>query len=190
MNIYHKLQKARIALQNTALKKSGHNKFANFKYFELGDLLPHINNIFDDLGLVSNFSIADGMANLTIIDVDNPEYTMAFTSPIADASVKGTTPVQSLGAVHTYLKRYLYFNALEIVENDVLDANVGSKKLVSENPEVRAKVIADIEAGFADGLPDWFETMEKQALAKYGLTDWKDLPLASLLKVQAKLKET
>ena len=49
MTIYQKLQKARIALQNTKLKKSGHNRFAGFKYFELGDILPHINNIFDDL---------------------------------------------------------------------------------------------------------------------------------------------
>jgi hypothetical protein len=189
MNLYQKLQKARIALQNTALKKSGHNKFAGFKYFELGDLIPHINNIFDDLGLFSAFNIKEGLATLTIVDTDKPEVAVQFTSPIADASVKGTTPVQSLGAVHTYLKRYLYLNALEIIENDMLDANVGTTKLVTEDPEARSKLVSAIETHIKNGEPEWFEEMKSQANEKYGLTDWKDLPMASLMKIIGKLKE-
>ena len=189
MNLYQKLQKARIALQNTALKKSGHNKFAGFKYFELGDLIPHINNIFDDLGLFSAFNIKEGLATLTIVDTDKPEVAVQFTSPIADASVKGTTPVQSLGAVHTYLKRYLYINALEIIENDMLDANVGTTKLVTEDPEARSKLVSAIETHINKCEPEWFEEMKSQANEKYGLTDWKDLPMASLMKIIGKLKE-
>ena len=130
MNLYQKLQTARIALQNTKLKKSGHNRFAGFKYFELGDLLPHINNIFDDLGLISAFNIdSTGLASLMIVNIEKPDETLFFTSPTADAQVKGTTPVQSLGAVHTYLKRYLYINFLELTEGDVLDSQVGSGNL-------------------------------------------------------------
>ena len=37
--VYQKLQKARVKLQSVELKKSGHNSFAGFKYFELSDLL-------------------------------------------------------------------------------------------------------------------------------------------------------
>ena len=37
MNVYSKLQTARVRLQESNLKKSGENKFAGFKYFELGD---------------------------------------------------------------------------------------------------------------------------------------------------------
>jgi hypothetical protein len=183
MNLYQKLQKARIALQNTALKKSGHNKFAGFKYFELGDLLPNINNIFDDLGLFSAFSINDNVAQLVIVDTDMPEHMVFFTSPIADAQVKGTTPVQALGAIHTYLKRYLYLNALEIIENDILDASVGSTKLVTEDAEKRKDLLAQIDAKLGDTEPDWLASVKKQALEKYGLTDWRDLPIASLFKV-------
>lgn len=40
MNIYKKLQKCRVDLQNSNLKKSGNNKFAGYSYFELGDFLP------------------------------------------------------------------------------------------------------------------------------------------------------
>ena len=39
-NIYQKLLNARLVLQDTELKKSGNNKFAGYKYFELGDFLP------------------------------------------------------------------------------------------------------------------------------------------------------
>lgn len=188
MNLYQKLQKARIALQNTALKKSGMNKFAGFKYFELGDLLPHINNIFDDLGLFSAFNIKDELATLTIVDTDKPEHAVQFTSPIADASVKGTTPVQSLGAVHTYLKRYLYLNALEIIENDMLDANVGTGKLAVEDPEKRKVVLAKIDELLDEANPpDWLELVKKQAKAKYGLDDWRGVPIASLYNVLDKL---
>jgi len=187
MNIYQKLQKARIALQNTALKKSGHNKFAGFKYFELSDLPPHINNIFDDLGLFSAFNIRDGLATLTVVDTDKPETMVSFTSPIADASVKGTTPVQSLGAVHTYLKRYLYLNALEIIENDTLDANVGTGRLATEDPAKKQAILTKIEEYLEKGEPEWFEEMKNQANEKYGLTNWKELPLASLMKVLGKL---
>lgn len=188
MNIYQKLQKARIALQNTALKKSGMNKFAGFKYFELGDLLPHINNIFDDLGLFSAFNIKDELATLTVVNTDKPAEAVQFTSPIADASVKGTTPVQSLGAVHTYLKRYLYLNALEIIENDMLDANVGTGKLAVEDPTKRKEVLAKIDELLDEANPpDWLELVKKQAKTKYGLDDWRGVPIASLYNVLDKL---
>jgi hypothetical protein len=112
-----------------------------------------------------------------------------FASPIADASVKGTTPVQSLGAVHTYLKRYLYMNALEMIENDLLDAAAGSTKIVSEDPAKREAVLKNIAEKMGDTEPDWLDSVKKQAKDKYGLADWKELPLASLMKVLAKLGE-
>jgi len=37
MSIHKKLMQARLKLQTADLKKSGHNKFAGYKYFELGD---------------------------------------------------------------------------------------------------------------------------------------------------------
>jgi hypothetical protein len=130
MNIYQKVSQARLRLQGLQLKKSGENKFAGFKYYELGDFLPHVNSLFDELGLFAAFNIKDELATLTLVDSEKPESAIQFTSPVADAQVKGTTPVQSLGAVHTYLKRYLYVNALEIVESDTLDAKVGSGDLM------------------------------------------------------------
>jgi hypothetical protein len=40
---------------------------------------------------------------------------------MSDAQLKGCHNVQNLGAVETYIKRYLYQNCFEIVEADALD---------------------------------------------------------------------
>ena len=45
MNIYEKMQKAKVDLQKEDLKKTGENKFSNYKYYELGDFMPAINKI-------------------------------------------------------------------------------------------------------------------------------------------------
>jgi hypothetical protein len=131
--IFEKLQKARIELQNKKLKKSGKNGYSGFTYYELADFLPQVNQIFYDLKLCSNFSIEDRQAKLTVTDwEDNTKE--VFTSPIEDLELKGCSKVQALGGVHTYLKRYLYLNALEIVESDMLDAKAGKIEEVKEEP--------------------------------------------------------
>ena len=42
LNLYQKLQKVRVELQNSKLKKSGKNTFSKYEYFELGDFLPKV----------------------------------------------------------------------------------------------------------------------------------------------------
>jgi hypothetical protein len=131
--VYAKLQRSRIRLQSAPLKKSGHNKFANYQYFELGDFLPIINKIFHEEGLCSVVSFDKDLATLRIIDTDNGG-SITFTSPMADANLKGTHPIQNLGAVETYSRRYLYVTALEIVEHDALDATTGQDSPKSVKP--------------------------------------------------------
>ena len=58
MSAHAKLMKARIKLQGMELRKSGENKFAGYKYFELGDFLPQVQQIFHDLGLCSVVSFS------------------------------------------------------------------------------------------------------------------------------------
>ena len=119
--VYRKLQSARVTLQATQMQKSGHNKFAGYQYFELGDFLPQINRIFEGLGLCSVVSFDRDMATLTIIDTESGGQ-IVFTSPMEKAELKGCHPIQNLGAVETYSRRYLYVTALEIVEHDALDS--------------------------------------------------------------------
>ena len=127
MNVYKKLQAARVALQGTALKKSGNNKFAGYNYFELGDFLPTINDLFHKAGLCSVVSFGSELATLRVIDTEDGS-SVEFTSPMGSASLKGCHEVQNIGAVETYQRRYLYVTALEIVEHDALEAVTGDPK--------------------------------------------------------------
>ncbi len=143
MNIYQKLNASRTTLQKSKMAKSGHNKFAGYQYFELGDFLPAINASFEQLGLFSQVSFTAEIATLTITDCDKPEDKIVFTSPMAEASLKGVHPIQNLGAVETYQRRYLYMMALEIVEHDALDASEPVKKSV-DSQITNAKTVSEL----------------------------------------------
>jgi hypothetical protein len=136
MSIYKKLQEARIMLQNTKLKKSGHNKFANYYYFELGDFLPEIQNICQKVGMCGVVAFNKEDAYLTIYDTDDGSFA-TFTSPMSSAALKGCHDVQNLGAVQTYLRRYLWVNAFEIVEHDALEPLTGKETpVITQAPKV------------------------------------------------------
>lgn len=132
-NIYIKLQNARVKLQKSELTKSGENKFAGFKYFELSDFLPRINEIMQEEKLCSFINFYESRATLTIINAENPDEKIEFNSDAPELQLKGTNAIQNQGGKITYLRRYLYMNAFEITENDMFDAISGkdeeSKKL-------------------------------------------------------------
>ena len=140
-NIYSKMQKARCEFQEKPLKKSGHNTFAGYRYFELGDFLPTINSLLEKYNLCSNISFDNEMATLTIVNAENTDEKLVFTSPMSNASLKGCHDVQNLGAVQTYLRRYLWVNAFEIVESDGLDAITGK-----DEPKGTSKTKANVNA--------------------------------------------
>lgn len=122
MNIYQKLAKARFELQKKEIAKSGENKFANFSYFELSDFLPQINEIFNELGLCGAVSFTKEFATLRIFNAEKPDEMLEFLSPMVEQALKGGTEIQNLGAIQTYQRRYLYMSALEITDNDWVDA--------------------------------------------------------------------
>ena len=129
MNVYEKLLIARIKLQESPIKKTGKNGHLKFDYFELADFLPTINHINAELKLASVFSITDNIATLTVVDAEKFEDQVVFSSPTAQAKLQGNaSPIQELGSQHTYMRRYLYLLAYEIIENDVLDAQIGSQQ--------------------------------------------------------------
>jgi len=145
--VYAKLQKARIKLQAAPLNKSGWNDYSKYSYFELADFLPTINEIFNELGLCSVISFDKELATLRVIDTDNGGA-ITFSSPMADANMKGNQPVQNLGATLSYLRRYLYVNALEVVENDLLDKVKGKEE--DEKPKSAKPITKDVFDNLAE----------------------------------------
>jgi len=158
MNVYQKLNEAREQFHKAKLKKSGHNKFANYYYFELGDFVIPALEIFKNHGLTSIISFGKEEASMTIVNNDKPEEKIVLTSPMPPAALKGCHEVQNLGAVQTYLRRYLWVAALEIVEHDALDGTVGSdKKTIKPTDGVivskdRQNIIADVAIAIADRI--------------------------------------
>jgi hypothetical protein len=143
---------ARVQLQSIKLKKSGQNKFAGYSYFELGDFLPEIQNIFNNIGLCGVVSYDIEYARLCITDVDDGTA-IVITSPMAEANLKGTHPIQNLGAVETYQRRYLWMTAMEIVEHDILDASEPVKEQPKPNPVQELKAPTKHVKGKVDPIP-------------------------------------
>ena len=124
MSVYKKLQEARVRLHNTKLNKSGKNSYAKFNYFELGDFVPQVTSIFNDLGLCGVVSFTQDTAYLTVYNADGEKDDfVSFTSPMVFASMDKTQPIQNLGSTHTYMRRYLWLMCMEIIENDLVDAS-------------------------------------------------------------------
>ena len=135
MNVFKKLQQARVKLHNTALHKSGKNSFAKFNYFELGDFIPQVTAIFNELGLCGIVSFTQTEAFLTVYNVDGEKDDfVTFTSPMVYASMEKLQAIQNLGSTHTYMRRYLWLMAMEIVENDAVDA---VEPIVPKKPTVK-----------------------------------------------------
>lgn len=196
--IYDKLQQARVTLQSMELKKSGHNKFAGYKYFELGDFLPAINNIFVNLGLCQTLEFDKELATMRIFDRDTGGQ-IKFTCPMASANLKGCHDVQNLGASITYITRYLLVMALAICEHDAIDASepvapasakpitvdVFSNMSEQEQQEIRSygvDVIALLSKSDVEGAVEYINMLELGADEKTALWSLLDSKQRSAIK--------
>lgn len=136
MNIYEKMQKAKVMLQKKELKKTGVNKFSGYKYYELGDFMPAINEICEELKLFTQVDFASDFAVLTVINTEKTDENLEYNSEMIKVALKGCNEIQALGGVQTYQRRYLYMNAFEISENDYyIDGNDKEQNHDSGNKE-------------------------------------------------------
>ena len=164
MSVYKKLQKARVILNASSIKKSGKNKFAGYEYFELGDFIPTVNEIFDKVGLCGVVNFGE-QATLTVYDTDGDGH-VTFSSPLVFAENAKGQPIQSLGSTHTYFRRYLWLLALELTEHDSIDSlpqedkpkpiAVEVKPVVKEVPKVDDDLepLAEVLITYGDACED------------------------------------
>lgn len=145
MNIHQKLQRCRVELQKADLKKTGENKFSHYTYFELSDFLPKINELMDRHGLIALFNFTLEEAKLTIINTENTEEEIYFTTPITLAELKGCHGIQNIGATQTYARRYLYVMAFEIAEGDALDGAEPDEEAMLKHKKIDIAKVATIK---------------------------------------------
>ena len=83
MNVYQKLNEAREKFHTSPIKKSGLNKFAGYKYFELGDFVVPAIQIFKEVGLTSVIRFTTDHAFMEIVDNEKPEDKIVISSPMS-----------------------------------------------------------------------------------------------------------
>ena len=139
------------------------------------------------------------IASLTITDTDDGTN-IIITSPMAEANLKGCHPIQNLGAVETYTRRYLWVTAMEIVEHDALDSSAPLKEQVIITPtqgatqnipieelryleELAIELIATCEQG--DPKSAWVRLEKENLDAEQKIALWTLMPS----KVRSALKK-
>lgn len=153
MSVLRKLNEARAKFHAAKVKKTGLNKFAGYSYFELADFVVPALCIFHEVGLCSVVSFDATHAKMTITDLEDGSECV-ITSPMSSAALKGCHEVQNLGAVQTYLRRYLWVCALEIVEHDAIDSGPPVEKK-ADKPAAKkdAGGVISATAGALDAIP-------------------------------------
>lgn len=210
MNIYQKIQAVKKELSERELKKSGENKFSGFKYYELGDFLPSIIELCAKYGLFTQITFTEDKGILNIVDCNaeviqegspNEYRIVQYESPLKELELKGANAIQALGGAETYLRRYLYMNAFDIVEADMFDsAEFEKKKKAKTEKTALEKIINDCKEAFKKADDD-IKKETGTLMKSLGYATFADitkaqnkqdiLSLAKLLKVEipAELQE-
>ena len=138
-NVFSKLLEARKRFLDAGIKKNGVNRYAEYKYFTLDDIIPVKQEIFRDLGLADVISFNSDRAILIVYNVDNPEEKIEFDSQLAEDESMIKNPIQKVGAIQTYVRRYLYMLMLDIIESDGIEATTDKPVTEDNTPAPEAK---------------------------------------------------
>jgi hypothetical protein len=119
MSIYKKIFEAKKEIGKVS--KDSTNPFFKSKYFDINQLLEHVEPILQKHGLLCLQPIIDGVVTSEIIDIESSEK---VTSGIALTNI---TDPQKRGSEITYYRRYTLASLLGMQAEDD-DANKASKK--------------------------------------------------------------
>ena len=146
-NIYQKINSIKQDFLKSNVKKSGKNKNAGFEYFELVDFMPTLVELMNKYKVYSFISFTEKEATITLINVEKAEEKVIITSPVVDfksfkyekdgkgnytgnviEDLTNMNSIQKMGAIQTYIRRYLYLIAFDIVEPELFDNLSGEIK--------------------------------------------------------------
>ena len=217
--IYERLAIVRQAFREHEITQSGLNTHADFTYYQLPDIIPTATRILAANRLVYIVNFVDNLCIGDLIDIDDPTVKIAFHLPftlIAEPSKFRMNEVQGVGAAQTYYRRYMYYQMLDICNEDEFDGTPTkaiptapeTKPTIPATPEKRAEIAKDIVdlEGPADELqikalktalkklreldPSKEEFVQSVAVKTKGFTEINRVKCDELLKgVQTKIAE-
>lgn len=148
MNIYEKLNLARVEFLQGGIKKTGKNIKQAYMYFQLADIIPQAEEIFKKYKLLKVDTIADNVFISKVVNCELPEEHIDFCVPfvVADPIISNrtggevTNVVQRVGSSITYIRRYSWQLVLDIVEADLIDGDGADEPVVQPKAvEVKAE---------------------------------------------------
>lgn len=176
VNVYRALQSMRVALQEKDIKKSGHNDYAKYDYFELSDFLPEINKLALENNIVCIYEITDKDAILHIADMEDFENRIDFRIPLAEVSTKGANAIQLVGSLTTYTRRYLYMIAFEIAENDEFNsAQPAPEEDAKKKKQIKKQIISEKDVNALCNAIKKTHVAPEAVLDKYGVNTYNEL---------------
>ena len=124
-NIYTRLANVRAKFLEARIQKTGKNGQLKSMYFQLDDIVPVAMPLFHEENLLPVMNFMNDQCSLTVIDMLDDTKEITFVAPVREWNGNAAvTPIQATGAMITYMRRYLYQIALDIVEVDEMESGL------------------------------------------------------------------
>lgn len=132
MNIYEKINAVRVALLKSGIAKEKSGAKNYYKYIDLPQIEGIITEECNKVGLITIVDFPDGHATITAIDLEwspNPSTSWQTPSSVmitipcesSMVDIQGSQPIQKVGGMMTYMRRYLYMTLFAISEHDAVE---------------------------------------------------------------------
>lgn len=123
VSIYRRLATVREKFLAEGIKKTGKNAQLKAMYFQLDDIVPLSTPLFHEQDLIPLVNFTRDECTMTVVDMNDDSHKVVFAAPVREwMGNAAVTPVQAMGATITYMRRYLYQIALDIVETDEMES--------------------------------------------------------------------
>lgn len=140
MSLSERLSLLKAELATREIPKSGENKFAGYRYHELQDFLPIVNELNAKYGIDDTvyFDKENGQVIIELRSTHNEDKVKRVSLPYVEAEMlaKGGAPstidaIQRMGSTVTYNRRYIYMLAYNITESDAVDSSDSEQRTVN-----------------------------------------------------------
>jgi hypothetical protein len=171
MSIYKKLLE--VQKEVGAISKDSKNPFFKSKYFDINQLIEHVQPVLNDKGLLLTQPIRDNVVYSVINEVDSNDFVQS------SLILPELNDPQKIGSCITYYRRYTLASLLGLQAEDD-DANLASKK--TYKPVKKLEMTAEIYQKSVDAVKEGKATIE-QIKAKYDLSETREKALKELIKL-------
>ena len=170
MSIYKKLLE--VQKEVGAISKDSKNPFFKSKYFDINQLIEHVQPVLNKHGLVLTQPIIKGYVFSCLNDIDSTDCIES------SLQLPELNDPQKLGSCITYYRRYTLASLLGLQAEDD-DGNKASKPVAKKTKPVAKKKDVKNWAGLVDAISKG-EVSKETALEQYNLSEERIKHIESL----------